>query len=219
MSDFLLGCISGIGQVIVGYPFDTVKVRIQNNATIKNMNFSHYYRGMTYPLISSSIINAIVFGTYYNSLDYTNNRFLSGMLSGTCCTPVLYFFDVFKTKRQMNEKVSLKSITQSKGLTTTLLRENIAFGIYFSSYDYLRDQNYNAFLSGGIAGILNWTATYNLDVVRNRQIAANISFVDAFKQGNLWKGYSVCIIRAFIANSVGFTIFDEGKKLLNDNED
>ena len=215
MNDFLLGAVSGIGQLIVGHPFDTIKVRIQNNASVKNMKLSHYYRGMTYPLISSSIINSIVFGTYYNSLEYTNNRFLSGMLSGTFCTPIVYFFDVYKTKRQMNQQVNFKSITQSKGLATTLMRENIAFGIYFSSYDYLRENNYSAFLSGGISGMLNWTAIYNLDVIRNRQIANNISFTNAFKQGNLWRGYSICLMRAFIVNSVGFTIYDEGKKLFN----
>ena len=215
MNDFLLGAVSGIGQTIVGHPFDTIKVRIQNNVSNKNMNFTHYYRGLMYPLYASSLLNAVVFGTYYNSLEYTNSKILSGMISGSLCTPIAYFFDVYKTKRQLNEQISFKSITQSKGLCSTLLRENIAFTIYFGSYDYLRDHNVNAFLSGGISGILNWIATYNLDVIRNRQIAQNIDFKTAFNQGQLWKGIGICLTRAFIVNSVGFLVYDEGKKVFN----
>ena len=215
MNDFILGAFSGIGQTIVGHPFDTAKVRIQNNAPIKNMKFSHYYRGIPFPIISSSIVNAIVFGTYYNSLEITNNRFLSGSISGVFSTPFVYSFEVYKTKRQMNEKINMRSILHAKGLNTTFMRETIAFGIYFSSYDYMCDYGIHPFISGGISGMLNWTATYNLDVIRNRQIYNNCSFKQAFQMGNLWKGYGICMVRAFIVNSVGFLIYEEGKKYIN----
>lgn len=214
MNDYIIGAISGIGQVIVGHPFDTIKVRRQNFANNSSLKLSHYFRGIGYPVVASSIVNSIVFGTYYNSKQYTNNNFLSGMLSGICCSPVVYSFDIFKTKRQMGKNVKFSDFYTSKGFSTCLLREIFAFGIYFSTYDYMRETlHYNSLISGGVAGVLNWTFTYPLDVIRNRQIIYNCSFKNAIYMGDMWKGYNICIVRALLVNSFGFYIFDECKKL------
>lgn len=214
MSEFICGAISGIGQVIVGYPFDTIKVRMQNNATNKNMKLKHYFNGMKYPIISSSIINSIVFSTYYNSIETTNNKFISGSLGGLFCSPVVFVFDIFKTRSQMKLQTSYKHIVQTKGIGTTTIREMLAFGIYFSTYETLRDMGYGSLFSGGIAGLTNWGLTYPLDVIRNRQIVTNETFMSALKKGNIMKGYGICMTRALIVNSVGFYIYEECKKLI-----
>jgi solute carrier family 25 carnitine/acylcarnitine transporter 20/29 len=214
MNEFLLGGLSGVGQVIIGYPFDTIKVLHQNSKSITSLKPSQYFRGITYPIISSCFSNSIVFGVYYNSKQYTNNNFLSGLISGLSISPIVYFFDIYKIKRQMNMKISSNDFFTSKGLTACLLREMFAFGIYFSSYDYLhKEYNVNSFISGGIAGVLNWSFTYPLDVIRTRQIVNNCNFFQAYKIDNIWKGYNICILRALLVNSCGFYIYEICKEL------
>lgn len=214
MNEFLFGSISGISQVVIGYPFDTMKVLYQNSKSIKSLQPIHYFRGISYPLISSCFSNSIVFGVYYNSKTYTNNNFISGMISGSLISPIVYFFDIYKIKRQMDIKISIKDFYSSKGFSACFLREIFAFGIYFSSYDFLHEKyKINSFISGGISGVLNWSFTYPLDVIRNRQIVNNCSFIEAYKINNIWKGYNICIFRALLVNSVGFYIYETCKKI------
>ena len=81
------------------------------------------------------------------------------------------------------------------------------FGIYFSTYNYLRNKEINILTSGGIAGLTNWTLTYPIDVIRNRVYAQKINMRDAYSQGNMWKGYSLCASRAVIVNAVGYWVY------------
>ena len=76
------------------------------------------------------------------------------------------------------------------------------------TYDFCYEKNnYNPFISGGIAGLANWTVTYPIDTIKTRQTAHNINIYDALKMGNLWKGYLPCALREIIVNSYGFNIY------------
>ncbi|XP_068161559.1 solute carrier family 25 member 45 isoform X1 [Antennarius striatus] len=79
--EFLAGSISGALGVVVGYPADTVKVRLQAQSEYKGIfhciakTYTHeglhgFFKGMAFPLLSTGIINSIVFGAYSNALDY-----------------------------------------------------------------------------------------------------------------------------------------------------
>lgn len=235
MNDFIAGGCSGIAQTIIGHPFDTAKVNIQNNISLKTLNNKDLFRGIKYPLLSNALINSVVFSGYQSNkkriekLSKSNNNdtmimnkpllnFISGGIAGLYVAPLIYFFDYGKTLSQMGKKVSLKDYhklltreIKPHGLKTTFGREFLAFGVYFSTYDYMRDE-YNTELSplvaGGISGLLNWTTTYNLDVIRNRQIYHKLNFNQAYNMGNLWKGFSFCALRALIVNSLGFYVYE-----------
>lgn len=72
--DLVCGTISGAGNCVSGYIFDTIKVRMQMDHSltmvgslktiIKNEGFLHLFNGMYYPLMTVPIINAIVFSSY-----------------------------------------------------------------------------------------------------------------------------------------------------------
>ena len=73
LHDFIAGGVAGSASVIVGHPFDTIKVRLQTstNATTGILasisefgGVTSLFRGMTAPLGAAAIINAIVFGSY-----------------------------------------------------------------------------------------------------------------------------------------------------------
>jgi len=108
--EFLSGCIGGITQVIIGQPFDTVKVRLQNqtqgmevykNMTdcvrhlIKNEGPSAFYKGVLPPLLAVGACTSIQFGVlestkrFFSSLQSSKKNeldmkfvFLSGAVAG-----------------------------------------------------------------------------------------------------------------------------------------
>lgn len=205
--ELVAGAAAGVSQVIFGHPFDTVKVLLQNGKSWKSLSMFEYYRGFKYPLCSSVIFNMVTFTIYHKTIETTNSSVLSGALSGIVISPILYCFDIGKIKRQTNQKFRVSDILKTRGLFMTYLRETFAMSIYFGSYNYFKKQT-NPVIAGGLAGFCNWTLTYPFDIIRSRQIAQNITIMNAIAQKNLWKGYSACIIRAIIVNSACFYTYE-----------
>ncbi|KAK3764056.1 hypothetical protein RRG08_046524 [Elysia crispata] len=90
LNDYLAGCIGGGAGMIAGHPLDTVKVQIQTQEyggkysslmdcfkTVNQQKMSKgFFRGLSWPLLSSSYLNAIFFGTYglvLKKLDYLDD--------------------------------------------------------------------------------------------------------------------------------------------------
>lgn len=215
MDEFIYGGIVGSVQTIIGHPLDTIKVLNQNKQNI-NFNFKRLYSGITFPLISSVINHSFMF--YLN--DYfliEDNHFKSGFVTGILCTPIINTFDILKIKYQTNyDNINIKKImlNSEKGFIATLLRESVGCSLYFGSYNYLKDKNYNPFLSGSTAGTVSWLFTYPIDVVKTRiQSGLVNNWSDAIKKGNLFKGLPVCLTRSFIVNGFAFSAYDYLKKL------
>ncbi|XP_071972255.1 solute carrier family 25 member 47 [Engystomops pustulosus] len=79
MADFIAGALGGAFGVVVGYPLDTVKVRIQTqrnytgiwhciSSTYKVEKASGFFKGMSIPISTVSVSSSIVFGMYRNCL-------------------------------------------------------------------------------------------------------------------------------------------------------
>ncbi|XP_030070979.1 solute carrier family 25 member 47 [Microcaecilia unicolor] len=79
MSDFIAGAIGGAFGIMVGYPLDTVKVRIQTQKNYKGMwhciyttykmeKMSGFFRGLSMSMSTVSICSSISFGTYKSCL-------------------------------------------------------------------------------------------------------------------------------------------------------
>ena len=100
------------------------------------------------------------------------------------------------------------------GYWSTTARETLAMTVYFGTYKSLRKEEYNPMISGAAAGLVNWTATYPIDVIHARQIAQHISIKQAIKQGNLWRGFPVCATRAILVNGATFSVYEKVKKLI-----
>lgn len=207
MNEFIAGAFSGLTQTIIGHPFDTLKVRIQNKKYDLKLAPYKYFRGITYPIISNTIVNSILFYSYDDLNKKLNNPFYSGALSGLLVTPIIYIFENGKTSRQMNVPISYKRILKLNGFATTTTREISAFSIYFGSYEFFKKYMHPLF-AGGLSGLANWTCTYPIDVIRNRQIIHQCSIRNAIKMGDLWRGFTLCAIRAVLVNSAGFYVYE-----------
>ncbi|XP_069064428.1 solute carrier family 25 member 47 isoform X1 [Pleurodeles waltl] len=79
MADFVAGAVGGAFGVAVGYPLDTIKVRIQTqraysgvwhciHSTYKREKISGFFKGMSMPVSTVSVSSSIIFGTYRNCL-------------------------------------------------------------------------------------------------------------------------------------------------------
>ncbi len=217
MSDFIAAACVGIAQVSVGHPFETTLTLIQNNKKWKRLPIKDYYRGWRFPLCSAIGFNMTVFPIVERSMSFTNSYLLSGMLSGLCVAPFVFCSELGKVKQQTKQKININTILTNKGRIPTFGREMTAMSVYFTSYNYAKDQGLNSLVAGGLAGLSNWTLTYPLEVIKNRQMAQNISIKDAIKIGNIWKGYPICATRAVIVNSINFWTYETVKGLLDNN--
>ncbi|CAK55679.1 unnamed protein product (macronuclear) [Paramecium tetraurelia] len=96
--------------------------------------------------------------------------------------------------------------------------------------------NLDMLISGGLGGIACWTIGYPQDIIKtilqcDTGIGKTRKYKPHFLDGGfysclveqvgkngwrcLFKGYSVCIFRAFYANAIGFYAFETAKKYLN----
>ncbi|KAK5607294.1 hypothetical protein CRENBAI_002254 [Crenichthys baileyi] len=122
--DFLSGSVAGACGVAVGFPLDTVKVRIQTQKqftgvyqcaveTLSKEGVHGFFKGMSLPLTTVSLTSSVVFGTYRNCLqcmkqargaDWSPNTklevFLAGMAGGVAQTSVMSPGDIVKVRLQ-----------------------------------------------------------------------------------------------------------------------
>ena len=246
MKEYVLGNLVGISQVIIGHPFDTLKTNIQNANVFANkildirLFIKHpitLYKGVSYPLVMNCIGTSLLFGNYNYFYKETNNRLLSGILTGIISAIILTPFDYKKIQLQIQKpyspsphtqqtqhtqqthktlydkyKYNYKSIKNIKkyyiGFSYALGREIIATPIYFYSYYYLSDIT-NPFIAGGISGINSWLFSYPIDTLKTRkQIFHQKTFKELCKIGSLYNGLSITLLRAFIVNGSSFYLYD-----------
>ena len=232
MVDFISGALSGFSQVLVGHPLDTIKTRLQYNKPL-TYKFNKLYRGLKYPLYTSVMVNTLLFKMNNDLNNYTNNYFVSGALTGVGIAFIRNPFELYKVKAQNNIKQidikknikknkNIKNIKNNfkniiklnyRGIGPTLLREISAKSLFFGSYNTMREKSDNILLIGGLSGFITWSITYPFDVLKTRiQSNDKLTIKTALAQKNMWKGYVPCVIRSFIVNSIGFTVYEESKK-------
>ncbi|KAF7652698.1 hypothetical protein LDENG_00093790 [Lucifuga dentata] len=124
IADFVAGSAAGACGVAVGYPLDTVKVRIQTQnkftgiwqcaaTTFSKEGVHGFFKGMSLPITTISMTSSVVFGTYRNCLQClsqvrgacgaSNTKlevFLSGMAGGVAQTSVMSPGDIVKVRLQ-----------------------------------------------------------------------------------------------------------------------
>ena len=212
--DVVAACAVGFSEVLVGFPFLTAKVLMQNDRKWFGLPIKRYYQGVKYPFFSSVGFNMVVFPLKERFYPYTQSYWLSGALTGLCVAPQMFFIDTYTIRRQTNQSVRLSMFRGCKGFGMTVARESVALSTYFGVYHKVRE-NHNSFFAGGVAGLANWTTSFPLDTIRTRQIAQRCSIVEAAKQKKFWRGFSVAATRAVLVNAVSFTVFEKCLSYLN----
>ncbi|XP_020862968.1 mitochondrial basic amino acids transporter isoform X1 [Phascolarctos cinereus] len=119
--DFLAGCVGGAAGVLVGHPFDTVKVRLQVQSVekplyrgtfhcfqsiVKQETVFGLYKGIGSPMMGLTFINALVFGVQGNTIralgkDTPMNQFMAGSAAGAIQCVICCPMELAKTRMQL----------------------------------------------------------------------------------------------------------------------
>lgn len=248
LKNFKFGLISGISAIIVSHPIDTIKTNIQESKPI-NYNLKSLYKGLSAPLIGVGLEKSLVFGVFELTRPMTQSDGLSGALSGMTASFVVTPFERIKILFQTNQgdwkfiKQNLNPRFMFQGLSATFYRETPGFAIYFSIYNYLKEnrkyfaKSFNlekkmsdkislmeSFIFGSIAGSTAWIFIYPQDRIKTHIQAItskNIGFVEGFKQivskggyRGLYKGFHFALMRAIPLHATAFTTMEFCKKYL-----
>ncbi|GIY14764.1 hypothetical protein CDAR_607021 [Caerostris darwini] len=130
--DFFAGCLGGCAGVLVGHPFDTVKVRLQTQDSsnkiyrgtfhclttiVKQESYQGLFKGMSSPMAGLAAVNAIVFGVYGNIIRASSsgnslqNQFLAGSAAGIVQSFVTSPMELAKTRIQLQGQESRQTRT------------------------------------------------------------------------------------------------------------
>ncbi|XP_033606387.1 mitochondrial basic amino acids transporter isoform X2 [Cryptotermes secundus] len=122
--DFIAGCLGGCAGVLVGHPFDTIKVRLQTQSfrnpqykgavdcftkIIRKESVGGLYKGMSSPMAGVAMVNAVVFGVYGNfqrhspQPDALSSHFLAGAAAGFVQSFVCSPMELVKTRLQVQQ--------------------------------------------------------------------------------------------------------------------
>jgi hypothetical protein len=165
LQQLLAGGIAGSAGVIVGHPFDSIKVRLQTNCsttTTSPTTISCLFRGIGPPVATAAIVNALIFGSYnessriFDTMQFNNTTgikpFACGMFTGVVSSLVIAPTEHIKCRLQVGSTNNyrgpidaIKRIVAShgvfilyRGLGATILRQSPSFGIYFGTYDHIK---------------------------------------------------------------------------------
>lgn len=156
--DFFAGCLGGCAGVAVGYPFDTIKVRLQTDCAknptyrgtwhcfqhiLKQEGIRGMYKGMSSPMAGVAAVNGIVFGVHGSIIkrvsdpDSLRTHFLSGAAAGLCQGFVTSPMELLKTRMQVQTEVC-KTGVQSLSTAAHSSSTVAASATYSSPLDCLR---------------------------------------------------------------------------------
>eukprot|EP00045_Choanoeca_perplexa_P021665 m.7011 g.7011 ORF g.7011 m.7011 type:complete len:290 (+) comp8673_c0_seq1:45-914(+) len=142
LKDFVSGYVGGVAGLIVGQPFDIVKIRQQTHVgdkppnvlpvmqeLWKNEGFFSFFRGIGPPLLGVGAVNAVLFTTYgatsrFLSPDINDRNiipmstvFLSGATAGLACCTINIPTELLKCRVQITKT---QAQVQAGGTSTWL---------------------------------------------------------------------------------------------------
>ncbi|XP_069785371.1 mitochondrial carnitine/acylcarnitine carrier protein-like isoform X2 [Narcine bancroftii] len=251
--NFVAGGFGGVCLTLAGHPLDTVK------------GVQGLYKGMAAPILAITPITAIVFFGFglgkklqqkYPDQPLTRGQvFCAGMLAGVFGSAVLTpverikcllqvqtgsrqnYMGPWDCVRKLYHEAGVPGIY--KGTFLTLLRDVPATGVYFLTYEWLKDvltlqgqrqqdlSTPRILFAGGMAGIFNWIVAIPADVLKSRfQTAPDKKYPQGFRDvlrdlvreegvTSLYKGFSAVMLRAFPANAACFLGYEVTMRLLD----
>ncbi|GAB4842181.1 Mitochondrial arginine transporter bac2 [Ancistrocladus abbreviatus] len=182
--------------------------------------------------------------------------FGTGALQSLLLTPV----ELIKIRLQLQQKTHFRNDSETgpinvakniyrtegirglyRGLAITVLRDAPAHGLYFWTYEYMRERLHpgcrksgqesvrTMLVAGGLAGVASWISCYPLDVVKTRLQAQTTSsmkytgIIDCFRKSIkhdgyavLWRGLGTAVVRAFVVNGAIFSAYELSLRCLFD---
>jgi hypothetical protein len=235
--EFISGATLGFTKIMIGYPFDTVKSRMQVNKNLNylelmyngNKSILNLYKGFELPLIANSLKRGTQYYTFEQMNSLTSSTYLSGFIAGGVSSVITNPVNVIKNKIQTGEGTGnssfglLKTVISEgklfKGLSQSILRDSLFSGVYLGVYGYFREKfpktPYYYSISGLIAGISSWVVLMPFDTYRTMVQAEKMDNLKAVRKNPLilWRGLSVMLIRSGPINMINMVIYEYIKNI------
>ncbi|XP_054781409.1 mitochondrial arginine transporter BAC2-like [Prosopis cineraria] len=230
---------------------------------VSNEGLASLYRGMAAPLAAITFQNAMIFQTYAvlsrafdssvseNSPPSYRSVALAGLITGALQSTIVSPVELVKIRLQLQRKGQLKESCEGplsatrkiwkreglrgifRGFSITILRDAPSHGVYFWTYEYMREQLHpgcrktsqeslsTMLIAGGLAGVVSWIGSYPLDVIKTRlqaQTQSSLKYTGILdcvgqsvrEEGHnvLWRGIGTTVGRAFIVNGAVFAAYE-----------
>lgn len=242
LHNLFAGWLAGVGQVVVGQPFDAVKVRLQTNQQqasalrclreiVQREGLCVLYKGSSAPLLGVGLISAVQFSARERFSPYGSCQ--SGLMSGLIGSVFICPFEAWRIRMQLNKQETSLFRTALhvgfpgcyKGFLSVVGRESIGMGVYFWVYDTLMGKfdtsRYSPLLAGGFAGLAYWSSIYPIDVVKTcKQSCISPSFCtyssilcNLWRTNGFFRGVFPCLLRAFPVNAISFLLYERAQHL------
>lgn len=222
---FIPGTSTAITKIVIGYPFETLKVRQQLEIKNKNKNILFkYYKGCSLPLVTSIIKRSIQLNIY-ESLKH-NSTYTAGAISGITASIIMNPFNIIKVNLQSNKYNNILHVlsnyrTIQKGFYINIVRDTLFSAYYLGTYGYLKknlpDTSFYYSCSSIVAGSTIWLFLMPFDYIRNN-IQTNVSHKTLIRgvtkePTKLWYGTKYMIIKSIPVNLVNMVIYEYLKEL------
>ncbi|XP_014393529.1 PREDICTED: solute carrier family 25 member 45 isoform X5 [Myotis brandtii] len=217
VEEFVAGWISGALGLVLGHPFDTVKVRLQTQSTYRGIidcTVKTYRHESAYCLAPFDLIKVRL-------QNQTEPRARQGGPPPRYRGPVHCAASIFQEEGPRG---------LFRGAWALTLRDTPTLGIYFVSYEWLCRQatpdgqnpsSTTVLVAGGFAGITSWVTATPLDVIKSRMQMAGLGqreyqglldcMVSSARQeglGVFFRGLTINSARAFPVNAVTFLSYE-----------
>ncbi|PVH96672.1 mitochondrial carrier [Periconia macrospinosa] len=286
LKDLFSGATGGIAQVLLGQPFDIVKVRLQTTQQYKGALDAAtqiyksegplaFYKGTLTPLIGIGACVSVQFGGFHYArrafearniikhgspeLSYAQ-YYASGAFAGIANTVLSSPIEHIRIRLQTQPHGAgrlydgpidcVKKLSAHEGLlrgpyrgtAVTFLREAQAYGVWFTTYEYLMNKDaqrnniprseistLKVALYGGLAGEALWISSYPFDVVKSKMQTDGFgeqqkykSMRDCFAKtwraegmGGFWRGIGPTLLRAMPVSAGTFATAELTMRLIN----
>jgi hypothetical protein len=237
MIELIPGFVQGMIRVLVSYPFDYIRTNLQTAQYKTGMDFVNHvnlspvkaYKGVMVPLCTVPIDRSINFYIFEECKKRNLSAIYSGFISTSLCS--IYFVPInhFSTKVVLSNKPvrdmwmdfkQFRSLHFFRGFAPDITRNFLASFLFMSCYGTLRDtipkEQHNYLLFGVASSISSWTITYPLDTIRVLKQHGASSYLSIVKNNyrNLYRGFSLILMRSLPSAGVGMFAYEYTKKQL-----
>ena len=214
------------------------------------------WRGSSPMMSAVPLQNAILMGGYGIGQNYVERRehkntrlmaiFVGGCVGGVFQSFLMSPVELMKVNQQCQLEQSARTVGTNvlrqafttdiwRGLNATLLRDGIPHGVWFLSYEMLKDSLGQKLgedtatvplVAGAGAATVAWAVGYPADLIKTRQQAGSSKLgilatgkeIIAEANGNvikgLYRGFSLKLVRAVPGSMIGFSVYELVKKQL-----
>lgn len=218
METFLKGYIASAVGLLAVYPIDTIKTRVQNNAT--SISFKGLYQGVAPQLFWVGGVKSLRFLFFEQamiSMTERNNATVmgAGLFSGAAVSIFTNPLEVHKIRRQMNMKFAISDMY--RGWTLCMMRESVMAGFMFYTQDQLRPVIDNKAMLSVVASLPGCILSVPFDVFKTRcqtdmtyQQPSSIIRKAIRTEGwrVLWKGGLLRVLKALPQTSITMYVYD-----------